>query len=67
MDIEDLDLSVRTVNALRRNGVTKVGRILEMDEEQLTTIRNFAQKGLQELCERMQKKGLLPKPGVEKE
>ena len=66
MDIEDLRLSVRTVNALRRNGVTKVGRILEMDEEQLTTIRNFGQKGLQELCECLQKKGLLPKQTTEK-
>ncbi len=48
-------------------GALRVGQILEMDEEHLITIRNFGQKGLQELCECMQKKGLLPKQGLEKE
>ena len=48
MDREDLDLSVRTYNVLKRNGIRSVAQILEMGEEQLTTIRNFGQKGLQD-------------------
>ena len=66
MDIEDLGLSVRAINALGRNGIRRVVQILEMDEEGLTTLRNFGQKSLQDLCECLQKKGLLPKQTTEK-
>ncbi|MBI2909882.1 MAG: DNA-directed RNA polymerase subunit alpha [Chloroflexi bacterium] len=58
--VEQLNLSVRTFNCLRRANVTKVGEILEMNEEDLLKIKNFGQKSLQELHERLQSMGLLP-------
>ncbi len=59
--IEDLVLSVRTYNALKRSGIHKVGQLLQMDENDLLSIRNFGAKSLQELSEVLQSKGLLPK------
>ncbi len=59
--IFDLALSVRTLNALKRSGIHAVGQILEMDEEDLLSIRNFGAKSLQELATLLQSKGFLPK------
>ncbi len=58
--VEQLNLSVRTFNCLRRANITKVGEILEMSEEDLLKIKNFGQKSLLELHERLQSMGLLP-------
>jgi len=60
--LEQLDLSVRVFNALRRTGITSVGEVLEMLEvgnDTLLTIRNFGQKSLTELSERLQACGFL--------
>jgi DNA-directed RNA polymerase subunit alpha len=60
--IEQLDLSVRVFNSLRRTGITSVGEVLEMlalGEETLLTIRNFGQKSLDELIERLEERGFL--------
>lgn len=60
--LEQLNLSVRVFNALRRTGITSVGEVLEMLEmgdETLLTIRNFGQKSLTELNECLQKRGFL--------
>ncbi len=64
-NIEDLDLSVRAFNCLKRAGITKVGEIiekLERDEEELLAIRNFGQKSLDELKENLKAKGFWPLP-----
>jgi DNA-directed RNA polymerase subunit alpha len=64
-NIEDLDLSVRAFNCLKRAGITKVGEILEKlerDEEELLAIRNFGQKSLEELKENLSAKGFWPLP-----
>jgi DNA-directed RNA polymerase subunit alpha len=64
-NIEDLDLSVRAFNCLKRAGITKVGEILEKmekDEEELLSIRNFGQKSLEELKEKLEAKGFWPLP-----
>jgi len=64
-NIEDLDLSVRAFNCLKRAGITKVGEILERlerDEEELLAIRNFGQKSLDELKENLEAKGYWPLP-----
>jgi DNA-directed RNA polymerase subunit alpha len=58
--IEDLALSVRAVNALRRNGIHKVGQLLEMEGNDLALIRNFGVRSLQELGACLQSKGFLP-------
>ncbi len=55
--IDDLNLSVRTRNCLKRANITRVGEVLEMSEEDLLTIRNFGQKSLQELQERLAELG----------
>ena len=60
--IEQLDLSVRVFNALRRTGITSVGEVLEMlslGDDTLLTIRNFGQKSLDELRERLEERGFL--------
>lgn len=62
-NIEDLDLSVRAFNCLKRAGITKVGEIvekLERDENELLSIRNFGQKSLDELKEKLEAKGYWP-------
>lgn len=64
-NIEDLDLSVRAFNCLKRAGITKVGEILERlerDEEELLAIRNFGQKSLDELKTNLEAKGFWPLP-----
>jgi len=60
--IEQLDLSVRVFNSLRRTGITSVGEVLEMlalGNDTLLTIRNFGQKSLAELRARLQERGFL--------
>lgn len=60
--IENLDLSVRVFNSLKRTGITNVGEILDMLErgsDAMLSIRNFGEKSLDELRERLQEKGYL--------
>jgi len=66
--IEELELSVRAYNCLKRAGITKVGEILEKmteGEDEILAIRNFGKKSLAELKERMQAKGFWPIKGEE--
>jgi DNA-directed RNA polymerase subunit alpha len=60
--IENLDLSVRVFNSLKRTGITTVGDVLELLEkgdEAVMSIRNFGEKSLEELRQKMQEKGFL--------
>ncbi len=60
--IEELELSVRAYNCLKRAGITKVGEVLERlqkGKEEILAIRNFGQKSLDELMERLSEKGYL--------
>ena len=62
--IEQLDLSVRVFNSLKRTGITNVGEVLEMlarGEDAMLTIRNFGQKSFSELQEKLVVKGFLKK------
>jgi DNA-directed RNA polymerase subunit alpha len=58
--IEELDLSVRAYNCLKRSNITKVGQVLSMNEEDLLGVRNFGEKSLQELRERLLARNFLP-------
>jgi DNA-directed RNA polymerase subunit alpha len=61
--IDDLDLSVRVYNALKRTGISTVGELLEMMERSggdLTNLRNFGDKSMTELREKLRARGLLP-------
>ncbi len=60
--IEELELSVRAYNCLKRAGITKVGEVLERVKKgpnELLAIRNFGQKSLDELMEKLKEKGFL--------
>ena len=60
--IENLDLSVRVFNSLKRTGITTVGEVLELLEkgdEAVMSIRNFGEKSLEELRQKMHEKGYL--------
>ncbi|MBI3363206.1 MAG: DNA-directed RNA polymerase subunit alpha [Chloroflexi bacterium] len=63
--IEQLDLSVRVFNSLKRTGITTVGEVLDMlekGEEAMLAIRNFGEKSLDELREKLREKGYLKDP-----
>ena len=51
--IEDLELSVRALNCLKANDITKVGQLVAMKQEELLTLRNFGQKSLDEIKEKL--------------
>jgi DNA-directed RNA polymerase subunit alpha len=67
--IERLDLSPRTLNCLKRAHITKVGEVLEMSDDELLKIRNFGDKSLEELRQKLAERGIvsypkgLPEPG----
>ena len=58
MPVDQLDLSVRTMNCLRRGGITTVGELISKGEKELLSLRNFGQKSKQELDERLKELGL---------
>jgi DNA-directed RNA polymerase subunit alpha len=60
--IENLDLSVRVFNSLKRAGIVTVGEVLELlekGEDAIMSIRNFGDKSLEELVLKMAEKGYL--------
>ncbi len=60
--IEELDLSVRAYNCLKRSNITRVGQVLSMSEDDLLGVRNFGEKSLQELREKLLLRSFLPNP-----
>jgi len=65
MPVEQLTLSVRTMNCLRRGGIATVGQIISTGEKGLLALRNFGQKSRQEIEERLNELGLSLTPQVE--
>jgi DNA-directed RNA polymerase subunit alpha len=60
MPIEDLNLSMRAYNCLRRSGLMTVGQVLENSEEELLSLRNFGRKSYDELKDKLNEMDLLP-------
>ena len=58
--IEELDLTVRAYNCLKRSGLTKVGQVLTMSREDLLAVRNFGEKSLDELRDSLLARRMLP-------
>ena len=61
--IEDLELTMRAYNCLKRASITSVGDIVDRLEKgvgEMLAIRNFGQKSLDELLQRLEEKGYLP-------
>lgn len=59
LPVEDLQLSARAENSLKRAGITKVGQAIGMNTEDLLSIRNFGQKSLDELLDRLRMRRLV--------
>lgn len=60
--IEQLDLSVRVFNSLKRTGITTVGEVLDhlaRGQDAMLAIRNFGEKSLDELRDKLGEKGYL--------
>lgn len=53
MLIDDLDLGVRSLNCLKREGIETVGDLLAKSEQELMCIPNFGRKSLDEVRERL--------------
>ena len=62
--IEDLDLSVRSYNCLKREGITNVSELVALSETQLMNIRNFGQKSVDEVKDKLVELGLSLKDSV---
>ena len=60
MTVEELDLSSRTLNCLKRAGLDKVGEVMEKNREDLLKIRNFGEKSYNELYDKFRELGILP-------
>jgi DNA-directed RNA polymerase subunit alpha len=68
--IEELDLSVRVFNSLKRTGITTIGDVLDMLDrgtDAMLAIRNFGEKSLDELEEKLTAKGYLKTENEEEE
>ena len=62
MPVEQLDLSVRTMNCLRRGGVATVGELISKKSKDLLQLRNFGQKSFHEIADKLQELGLSLSP-----
>ena len=57
--IEELNLSVRAYNCLKRSGLMTVGQVLERGDEELLGLRNFGDKSFYELMDRLRELGFV--------
>ena len=58
LPVEDLDLSVRSYNCLKREGIHTVGELVARSEEDLLDIRNFGSKSIDEVKQKLAELGL---------
>ncbi|MFH1651375.1 MAG: DNA-directed RNA polymerase subunit alpha [Chloroflexota bacterium] len=58
MPVEQLDLSVRTMNCLRRSNIATVGELIGKGAKELLKLRNFGQKSFLEIEEKLEGMGL---------
>ncbi len=67
MPVDQLELSVRTMNCLRRGGITTVGELISKGERELLSLHNFGQKSMQEVTEQLEAMELSLSPLGEEE
>ena len=65
MPVEQMNLSVRTLNCLRRGGIATVGVLVSKEEKDLMALRNFGLKSKNEIVERLGALGLSLASSVE--
>jgi DNA-directed RNA polymerase subunit alpha len=64
LPIEDLQLTVRSYNCLKREGIHSVGELISRSEADLLDIRNFGQKSIDEVKAKLATMGLALKDGA---
>jgi DNA-directed RNA polymerase subunit alpha len=63
LPIEELNLSVRSYNCLKRESINSVGELIQRTEQELTDIRNFGQKSIDEVKSKLEELGLSLREG----
>ncbi len=58
MTIEELDLSVRSYNCLKRAGINTVDELVQRNEEEMMKVRNLGRKSLEEVQQKLSALGL---------
>ncbi|MDO7788897.1 DNA-directed RNA polymerase subunit alpha [Desulforamulus aquiferis] len=58
MTIEELDLSVRSYNCLKRAGINSVEELIQRNEEDMMKVRNLGKKSLEEVVNKLHELGL---------
>src|SRR4029078_7762897 len=56
--IDDLELSVRSVNSLKNSNIRTLGDLVRQTESQILQVKNFAKKSLQEIADLLEREGL---------
>ena len=57
MTIEELDLSVRSFNCLKRAGINTVGDLINKSEDEMMKVRNLGRKSLEEVMAKLDSLG----------
>lgn len=65
ISIEDLELSVRAYNCLKRAGIHSMSELMTRTENDLLNIKNFGKKSAEEVIDRLKAFGIILKPGAE--
>jgi len=65
MTIEELDLSVRSYNCLKRAGINTVDELAQKSEEDMMKVRNLGRKSLEEVQKKLDELGLGLNPSDE--
>lgn len=65
MTIEELDLSVRSYNCLKRAGINTVDELAQKSEEDMMKVRNLGRKSLEEVQKKLEELGLGLRPSDE--
>jgi len=61
--VDELDLSVRSYNCLKRAGITKISELLQKTEEEIMNMRNLGKKSVDEIKEKLSERNLSLKVG----
>ncbi|MCR5303692.1 MAG: DNA-directed RNA polymerase subunit alpha [Lachnospiraceae bacterium] len=65
ISIDELDLSVRSFNCLKRAGINTVGQLCDKTRDDMMKVRNLGQKSLDEVIAKLENMGLSLRPSLE--
>jgi len=63
MTIEELDLSVRAYNCLKRAGINSIAELMQRNQDDMMKVRNLGRKSLEEVEQKLAGLGLILQPG----